>query len=61
MSTVYVTERAVTNNIPGAFKRVSLSVAVNGDDSEGIIAAAVQTTNRPFDVGTLIVSVESVA
>jgi hypothetical protein len=61
MSTVYVTERAVTNNVPGAFKRVGLLIAINGDDSEGIIAAAVQSTNRPFDVGTLIVSVESVA
>jgi hypothetical protein len=60
MSTVHVTERAVVNDVPGAFKRVGLSVVVNGDDSEGIIAAAVQSTNRPFDVGTLIVSVETV-
>ena len=60
MQTDYGTEHAVVNNQPGAYKRTLLSDIINGNDSEGLVAVAVQSTGRPFDAGTMKYTVVSI-
>lgn len=58
MQAIYVTEFAVRNNEPGAFKRSAINDRVEGDASEGLIGAVSQSTGRPFDAGTMKWSVK---
>lgn len=53
MSGTHVTERSCISGEPGAFKRTSSGVAIDGDGSEGILFYVTTTTTNVLDYGSI--------
>jgi hypothetical protein len=54
MATDYGAESDVKNNEPGAYKRANLGEAVNGSGSEGVMWRITTTTNKTFELGSIL-------
>lgn len=57
MNTDYVTEIQVSNGEEGAWKRINLSVNVNGSGAEGLIIEVITTANKAFELGNFLMRV----
>ncbi len=59
MTTDYVTEDNVKNNLNGAYKRDNLDIGVSGRNGEGIIIKITTTANKAFELGTFLLRIKS--
>ena len=58
MSTDHATEDSVIGGEHGAWKRTDIQKVIHGNDSEGLLWRVTTTSNKAFDEGTLMISVQ---